>query len=186
MPGNADRFVVVTGGPGSGKSSLIERLEHHGHKHVPEAGRGVIQDQVTIRGQALPWSNRQLFSELMLCWDMRSYHAAEEEQGTIFFDRGIPDVLAYLRLCGLAVPGHMRIAADKFRYNRVVFIAPPWPEIFHQDPERKQDFEEAVRTYHSLNNTYVEHGYDLIEIPRDSVEQRVEFVLSALTRVGHR
>ncbi len=186
MSQNWDRFFVVTGGPGSGKSSLIERLERHGYKCAPEAGRGVIHDQVATRGHALPWSDRQLFSELMLCWDMRSFHIAEQEQGTFFFDRGIPDVLAYLRLCGLAVREHMRIAADKFRYNRVVFIAPPWPEIFHQDRERKQDFEEAVRTYHALNDTYVEHGYHLIEIPRASVEQRFEFVLSALTRVGHR
>ena len=71
----------------------------------------------------------------------------------------------------------MQKAAETFRYNRTVFIAPPWPEIFQQDRERKQDFEEAVRTYHAVLATYAENAYDVVEIPRVPVEERVRFVL---------
>lgn len=180
---NTKRFFVVTGGPGSGKSSLVEAMACYGYKRAPEAGRGVIKDQVAIQGQALPWQDCQLFSELMLSWDMRSYHMAEEGEGTYIFDRGVPDVLGYLRLCGLPVPDHMRKAADIFRYNRVVFIAPPWPQIFRQDTERKQDFDESVRTYHSLSETYEAQGYKLIEIPRAPLEQRIQFVLGTLAEI---
>lgn len=55
MYGNAERFFVVTGGPGSGKSSLIDALQKNGYARSVEAGRGVIQDQTTIGGRALPW-----------------------------------------------------------------------------------------------------------------------------------
>ena len=173
-----NRFFVFTGGPGSGKSSLIEALHRLGYEHSVEAGRGIIRDQVDIGGQALPWADRGLFAELMLSWEMRSYRFAQEQPGTALFDRGVPDVIGYLRLIGLPVPPYMIKAADEFRYNKYVFIAPPWKEIFHPDQERKQDFDEAMRTYESMARTYKEFGYELVELPRVSIEDRVRFVLS--------
>jgi len=97
----ADRFFVLTGGPGSGKSSLIDALERLGYSRSVEAGRGIIQDQVDIGGSALPWADRVLFAELMLSWEMRSYRLAQEHPGAVFFDRGVLDVAGYLRLSGL-------------------------------------------------------------------------------------
>jgi predicted ATPase len=115
---------------------------------------------------------------MMLSWEMRSYRIAQRQSGMVFFDRGIPDVLGYLRLVSLPAPEHMRKAADSFRYHHRVFIAPPWPEIFRQDRERKQDFDEAVRTYEALVATYTELGYDLLEIPRAPVDERARFLLA--------
>ena len=178
MNNNANRFHVVTGGPGSGKTSLIEALRGRGFSCSVEAGRGIIQDQARIGGRALPWRDPLLFAESMLSWEMRSYHAAEDSKGPVFFDRGIPDVLGYLRLVGSPVPAHVLNAAEHFRYHSRVFIAPPWREIFRQDKERKQDFDEAVRTYDSLAATYTQLDYQVIEIPRSSVEERVSFVLA--------
>ncbi len=178
--GNIDRLFVVTGGPGSGKSTLIDALEQLGYGRSVEAGRGIIQDQVAIDGHALPWDDRVLFAEMMLCWEMRSYRMAQLRSGPVIFDRGVPDVLAYLRLIGSPVPSHMQRAAETFRYHRRVFIAPPWREIFHPDRERKQDFDEAVRTYESLVATYTSCGYELIELPRASLEARIQFVLTIL------
>jgi predicted ATPase len=128
-------------------------------------------------GNALPWGDRVRFAELMLAWEIRSYKEALAASGPVFFDRGVPDVLGYLRLIGEAIPKHLKQAAENYRYNPRVFIAPPWPEIFCQDRERKQDFEEAVRTYQAMVATYLEFGYELVEIPKASVEERVRFVV---------
>lgn len=177
MRENGQRFFVITVGPGSGKSALIEALQQSGYVTSVEAGRGIIRDQVAIGGNALPWSDPLLFAEMMLSWEMRSYHMAERETGTVFFDRGVPDVLEYLRVLSLPVPGHVQKAADAFRYNRRAFIAPPWPEIFRQDGERKQGFNEATRTHDAMVATYTALGYDLVEVPRCPVEARVRFVL---------
>jgi predicted ATPase len=172
-----DRFFVVTGGPGSGKSTLIEALERSGYGRSVEAGRGIIQDQAAIGGPAVPWGDALAFAEQMLCWEMRSYHMACQQDGPVYFDRGVPDVVGYLRLLGLPVPAHMRKALELFRYNRRVFIAPPWPEIFRQDGERRQSLDEAARTYDAMVSTYGECGYVLVEIPRCPVEERVRFVI---------
>jgi predicted ATPase len=174
-----DRFFVITGGPGSGKSTLLEALRRAGCATAVEAGRGVIQDQMRIGGRGLPWCDPEFFAELMLSWDMRSYREASQREKTVFFDRGVVDVAAYLRLSGFTVPQHVLKAVECCRYNRRVFIAPPWKEIYGQDTERKQTFDEAVRTYQNVAAMYLESGYQLIEIPRGSVEERARFVIEA-------
>lgn len=179
MTAHSNRFFVLTGGPGSGKSTLLAGLCAAGYSGSIEAGRGIIQDQVAIGGAALPWNDPALFSETMLSWEMRSYHIAEAEPGITFFDRGVPDIVGYLRLCALPVPEHMARAAETFRYNRRVFIFPPWPEIFAQDSERKQSLDEAKRTFHAVAGAYADCGYDLVEVPRLPAEERVRFVTAA-------
>lgn len=177
------RFLVISGGPGSGKSTLIDALEQRGFARTVEAGRAIIQDQVAISGTALPWENRVLFAELMLSWEMRSHRLAQCHSGPVFFDRGVPDVIGYLSLCSLPVPSHMEAAAQQIRYNKTVFLAPPWPEIFGQDAERKQDFDEAVRTFAAMETTYRRFGYEIALLPKTSVEERVEFILEKLPSV---
>src|SRR5262245_30416242 len=177
---DSQRFFVITGGPGSGKTSLIEALARAGFAHSDEAGRAIIQDQLAIGGSALPWSDPRAFAELMLCWELRSYRIARAHDGPVFFDRGVPDVVGYLRLMQLAVPAHMDAAARMFRYHRRVYIAPPWPEIFERDAERKQTLEEAERTYQAMLETYPAYGYELVALPRAPVAERARFIVDRL------
>jgi predicted ATPase len=75
---SADRFHVLTGGPGSGKTTLVEALAARGYATAPEAGRTVIREQLAIGGKAIPWIDRQLFAERMLAFDLRNYAEALE------------------------------------------------------------------------------------------------------------
>ncbi|MGC1676880.1 MAG: AAA family ATPase [Candidatus Binataceae bacterium] len=177
MVKNSDRFFVVTGGPGAGKTTLIDALARNGYARSVEAARAIIQDQVAIGGRALPWCDPAMFTEMMLAWEMRSYHLACEADGPVFFDRGIPELAGYLRLVGQPVPAHVEKVVETFRYNRRVFLAPLWPEIYTQDSERKQTLEDAERSYNAIVEAYTQYGHELIEIPRVSVEERVRFVL---------
>jgi predicted ATPase len=180
MTDHAERFHILTGGPGSGKSTLIAALRQAGYAGTDEAGRAVIRDQAAIGGGALPRQDPGLFAEMMLCWEMRSYRIAERQTGPVFFDRGIPDVVGYLRFTGLPVPAHMTKAVAAFRYSRRVFVAPPWPAIFRQDAERKQTLDEAERTCETLIAAYRDLGYELVELPRSTVDDRVRFVLDRI------
>jgi predicted ATPase len=175
-----ERFIILTGGPGSGKTTLIDELRQFGHMASIEAGRAIIQQHVSVDGPALPWNDPSLFAELMLSWELRSYEIASAAEGLVFFDRGVPDITGYLQLSGLSVPPHIRKAAEYYRYNPLVFILPPWEEIFGQDSERKQSLEEAARTYHAMVKAYGDYGYDLIEVPRLTPKQRADFILEHL------
>jgi len=177
---SADRFHVLTGGPGSGKTTLVEALAARGYATAPEAGRTVIREQLAIGGKAIPWIDRQLFAERMLAFDLRNYAEALEWIGPVFFDRGVLDVLGYLELCGPPVTAHAENAARSHRYARRVFALPPWPEIFTRDAERKQSFDEAERTYRAMVAVYSRLGYELVEVPQASVDERAAFVLASI------
>lgn len=147
---------------------------------MPEAGRAIIRDQVAIGGTALPWADCAAFAELMLGWELRSWHEAGAPPGPIIFDRGVPDVIGYLRLCGLPVPDHALKAAELFRYAPRVFVALPWREIFTADGERRQDFAEAEATHAAMVETYAGLGYELVPLPLAPVTDRVRFVRVAI------
>ena len=172
----AEHVFVFTGGPGSGKTSLIDALAEDGFATIPEAGRAIIQDQVAMGGHALPWDDRAGFAELMLACEMRSYLEAQALSGAVLCDRGIPDVLGYLTLCGLPVPAYVATAAAQYRYNSTVFLAPFWPAIFVQDAERKQDAAEAEATAVTMANVYASLGYRVVALPKVSIAERVDFV----------
>lgn len=183
MPAAQDHCLyVVTGGPGSGKSTLIRGLADLGFATSSEVGRAIIRDQLATGGSALPWSDPAGFAELMLRWELRSYRVARQAGEATVFDRGLPDVAGYLRLCGLPVPPHVDRAARAFRYHRLVFIAPPWPEIFTQDSERRQTAEEAAATYDAMVETYSDYGYELLRLPLASVAERLRFVTGYIER----
>ncbi len=182
MSQNGAQLFVLTGGPGAGKSTLIDALAGAGFATVSEAGRAIIRQQMPIAGRGQPSIDPGLFAELMLSWDMQSYCANASKPGPVFFDRGIVDVIGYLKLLGRAVPEHMSVAARLYRYNPRVFVCPPWPEIFTQDNERKQDLDEAERTYRALVETYAGCGYELVEVPRAPVEERLRFITDRAVR----
>ena len=175
----SNHFTVLTGGPGAGKTSVIEALRAAGHRCSPEAGRAIIRQQVEVDGPALPWRDRTLYAELMLSWELRALDVQTEASGPVFFDRGLPDIVGYLRLEGLPVPAHILKAAQNRRYARQVFLFPPWPEIFTGDAERKQTAEVAAATCRVMTETYGELGYELIEVPRADVAERSRFILAA-------
>ncbi len=179
MPSH-DRFFVLTGGPGSGKTTLVEALKARGYATTEEAGRGVIREEMQGGGNALPWLDRERFAELMFDWELRSYRSAERQHGPVVFDRGLPDTIGYLRVEGLEVPAWMEEKAWRLRYNARVFIAPPWKEIFGTDEERRQSWAVAVRTCEIMVETYAALGYELMELPRTSVDRRADFVVDAM------
>ncbi|WP_205513711.1 AAA family ATPase [Longitalea arenae] len=179
MPDNHNLYIV-SGGPGSGKTSLLAALAKQGIACMPEAGRSIIQDQLAIGGSALPWSNPAAFADLMLCWDLRSYREAQLLQHPVLFDRGIPDVMGFLLLNKLPVPPHIENAAHTFRYNHRVFLAPPWPDIYTQDAERKQSPEEAMATFNTMQALYTKLNYETILLPLAPVADRVQFLLHSI------
>jgi predicted ATPase len=174
-------FHVLTGGPGAGKTTLIEALACAGFTCVPEAGRAVIGEQEASGGCALPSVDPLAFAEAMLARDIAAFDANRAATGPVFFDRGIPDVAGYLRLEGLPVPDDLLSEARTRRYAGI-FICPPWPDIYVTDKERKQTAELAVRTYDAMVETYTELGYALVEVPRAPVAERVRFILTAVGR----
>ena len=170
-------FFIITGGPGVGKTTLLEQLQQRGYRCVPEVARDIIREQIVQNGDAVPWGNIPAYTRLMLTRSVDSYRENQPEKESIFFDRGIPDTLAYAHLTRQTIFPELQQASLDYRYNTQVFILPPWAEIYHTDTERKQTYQEAVDTYNIMYSTYESLGYTLSIVPKATPEERADFVL---------
>lgn len=189
----ADRLVALTGGPGSVKTTLVERLVAAGFHAAPEGGRAIIRDQVAIGGHGLPWDDAALFAEFMLQWELRSYRWAQRlpPPGPVFFDHALPCLLGYWLLLGRPVPAHVEAAVAAFPYHQMIFVAPPWEAIYCNDGERKQSFDQACKAYDAIVAGYkyanaINCGYELVELPRARVDERLAFILNRLCSTHER
>lgn len=77
----------------------------------------------------------------------------------------------------------MKSYAESWRYNKSIFMLPPWQEIYETDNERKQDWKEAILTFEQMCKTYKSYGYDIVEIPKKSVCERADFVLEFIEKI---
>ncbi|RZK68236.1 MAG: ATPase [Pedobacter sp.] len=172
---------VITGGPGVGKTTLLNELSKAGYKTVPEDARTIIKREMDSGGDGLPWKNQLRYTQLMLDAAVKNYHCVPANDDRIyFFDRGILDSICYARMSEIKVSEEMDQLAEGLSYNKKVFILPPWQAIYRTDTERKQSWEEAKWTFDQMKATYIQYGYETIEVPIGAIEDRVGFVLSLI------
>ncbi|WP_073836492.1 AAA family ATPase [Micromonospora sp. CB01531] len=174
------RLVVITGGPGTGKTALVNALHLAGFRVVPEAGRAIVADQRAIGGGLLPWKAPALFDELVLALGMRAHADASATGGTAFFDHAIPCTVGFIRARAEPVPAHFHAAVARFRYHPTVFVAPPWRAIYRRDEARWESFEQAQGIHAAIVEAYREVGYRCVELPRADVATRMRVVLDRL------
>lgn len=172
--------ILFIGGPGTGKSTLINFLEKKGHCCLHEISR-----EITLAAQKkgidqLFLTEPLLFSELLLKGRIEQFQKAENStEKIVFIDRGIPDVTTYLDYSNLDYPDFFSEANKKFRYDKI-FLLPIWKEIYSSDNERYETYEEALKIQEHLTKTYKDLGYELILVPKTNIEKRAEFVLQHL------
>ena len=174
-------IIVIIGGPGTGKTTIIDGLTAKGHCCYPEISREVTLEAKKQGIEQLFLENPLLFSELLLEGRKKQYkNALEEPHEVVFLDRGIPDVLAYMHYIGDSYPAFFHEACEEHIYTKI-FILPPWEEIYISDDARYENYEQAKLIYSHLTETYEKYGYQLIEVPKDTVEKRIDFILESLT-----
>ena len=173
--------VVITGGPGTGKTSLVTALENRGENCFHEISREVILKARKKGIEQLFLKDPLLFSEQLLDGRLRQFNNTaqfkDSNNTAVFFDRGLPDVVAYLNFKQEPYPKTFDTICKNYRYD-TIFILPPWKKIYKQDNERYESFDEALKIYHALDATYRQYGYAPIEIPKMAIDERIDFIYS--------
>lgn len=170
------RWVIITGAPCSGKSSVVSHFESQGYRVVHETARAYI-DELLKSGKSLQEIKADLLNfERTIFHRKLKIEASLPQNETIFFDRGLPDSIAYFLSAGLD-PSEPIEKSRSVRYHRVFHFQ---RLKFQNDHVRGEDDRMAENLDRLLKQTYEKLGYPIVHVPLLTVEQRVDFILQRL------
>lgn len=176
IPRKSTRWSVITGAPCSGKTAVIHMLEQRGYKVVHEVARAYMDNEL-MKGKTLPEikADEWAFERHILMEKVRIESTLEKDE-IIFFDRGVPDSIAYYKLNGLDSTEPFQKSGE-IRYQNVFLFE---RLRFLTDPVRTEDEKTARRLNRLIEESYQSLGYDIVHVPLLSVEERTEFILKHL------
>ncbi len=178
--------IVITGGPGTGKTALIRHLEASGYYCLHEIIREMtleaknngtakaITNPLAFVPDPLDFNRKILQGRIQQFW-----HAEDLQDPIVFYDRGIPDVIAYMRYFEQEYDHSFQEPCEELRYDKAV-VLPPWKAIYRQDEERMERFEEAVEIHHLLVDTYENCGYEVLRLEPGTLEERAAGLLEMI------
>jgi len=172
------RFILISGCSGGGKSTLLAALQSAGYPVVDEPGRRIVAQELARGGSALPWIDAGAFACSAVAMARADLAAPRSQSGPVFFDRGLIDAAVALHHAeGVPVTDTL---GGTGHYDNPVFLAPPWPELFATDNERRHGFAEARAEFERLETVLGELGYATCLLPKAPVKVRLDFVFDKL------
>ena len=169
------RKILITGGPSTGKTMLVNELEKAGFNCFKEISREITKKWKMKGVDQLFLTDPIAFSKILYKERLNQYQSAKTHNINYIFDRGPIDVIAYLNFKNVAYSSELFKGSSELNYD-FSFILPPWQEIYTNDLERYESFEECEKINQNLVKTYKEYKINLIEVPKLSVKERVNFI----------
>ncbi|MFC3340097.1 AAA family ATPase [Paracandidimonas soli] len=174
-----NHFIIISGCSGGGKSTLLAELGRRGHIVVEEPGRRIVQEETRTGGHALPWIDIAAFLRRVITAALEDHaNALRSNAPRVFFDRSLIDAAAALQ--ALTGEPTLKTLGQAHRYHPCVFLAPPWPEIYVQDKERRHGMDAALAEFERLQHAYPVLGYTISVLPKIGAAERADFVLETL------
>jgi len=170
---------IISGAPGTGKTTIINALKKKDHYCAEEISRELIAEQISIGGNILPWKDQIAFENKIAHRRYKQY-LDSPENCICFFDRSSVDCIAYLNNNKLESTSRINHIIKNCIFNKTVFYTPIWEEIYKNDSERQESFDQSIRIDKYLKDSYMKFGYTIIEIPKTTLDKRVNFILSQI------
>lgn len=172
-----NNWYVITGGPGSGKTTTVNLLKARGYLTTVENARHFLDTQ-RLKGKTVEEirNNQKEFQRRVLQMQIKQEKAISP-QVQVFMDRAVPDALAYYRFLNLDVDDVLSKAINNTSYKKV-FIMDPLPLV--NDYARLEN-EEGQRKLHQLiSEVYQSLPFPVVHVPVLPAEERVDFILKNL------
>jgi len=152
-------YIVLTGGPGAGKTILLAKLASMDYATVEESARSILAERLAsgLTRRPSPFE----FAHQILGRDIEKYVAQSQTSKWVFFHRGIVDALGMLQEVAPMPREELKAILTKYPFHKSAFILPPWEAIYANDAERGQTYAEAIRVYEKLLKWYRLCGYDV-------------------------
>lgn len=176
--------IVLTGGPGTGKTTIMAQLDALGHECHHEISRQIILEGQKNGVEQLFLKDPLAFSKALFEGRKSQYLSAQSSSNkhnkpAVFFDRGLPDIVAYMDYLNQESPEEFLRDLATYRYD-CVFMLPPWQAIHTQDNERYESFDQGQEIHQHIAKRYEKLGYEPIVVPTGTVHERTDFILNKL------
>lgn len=165
---------VITGGPGFGKTTVVNLLAEKGFTVCHEMARDLLISNKDNENNILKFP---IDFESSVATARMNFLRSVDQNAIAFSDRGLPDQIAYSWFKKKNASAFIEKAVLINRYAPYVFVAPPWKKNFIQDEIRKESFEEASEIHRLILTAYQKYNYKIIDLPLVSPELRVKFIL---------
>lgn len=170
-----NNWYVITGGPSTGKTTLLAELEKLGHKTIPEAARTVI-DEALKKGISVEElrSDEKCFQDDVARLKEK-IEAMHDKSVLTFFDRGMQDTVAYMRYYGFSIEEWVAALMDKAKYQKVFLLEQL--STYQSDYARTEDHDFAKNLHKLLVDAYTEFDMVPVHVPPVSLNDRVKFII---------
>jgi predicted ATPase len=173
---------ILTGTPGSGKTSIIRLLEIMGYLVVEEAATDIIALE-QVQGNAEPWKDASFINKIVELQKQRQVQFSDLSSKVQIYDRSVFCTYALSKYLGYQPSKNIieeinRVENEQIYQKKVFFIENLG---FCQPSEaRKISFEEALRFEYIHEETYKYFGYTCIKISPGKVIERANRIISML------
>ena len=172
--------ILLIGSPGSGKTTILSELGKRGYACFQEVSREIILEAQGRGIDQLFLTNPDEFNEKLLSGRIEQFKACENlDENYAFIDRGLPDIIAYNEYINVPTDPKVIQVAKELIYD-FVFLFPAWADIFKNDNERYESFEEAIKIQENLMETYAKYGYEICEVPVGEISDRTNYILNVV------
>lgn len=168
--------IVLTGGPGRGKTTLLTVLAGMGFRVIPEMARGVIEEEQKKDSDCLPWRNLYSFQKKVAKLQQEQEHSYDGKE--FILDRGIIDGHGYSLMGGVQTP-ELIVKIGLRRYP-LVLLLDELP-FYENDSVRKETKEEGRIAHSYIRKAYHELGHKTLNVPFiGAPAKRAEYVVQLL------
>ncbi len=177
---NQIKKIILTGSPGTGKTSIINNLKKLGFTCYDEVwNKDYENPSKKNNSNSIIEFSKYLFEKRKIQFECDT-PSNEIKKKYIFYDRSLVDVVSYLKRYNKKIPiNWMKYIEEKKYYNNV-FYCPLWEDIYVNTERRKEDYDETIKIDNVMREFYEKLGYNIKELPRESVLNRIDFIFKNL------
>ena len=156
--------IVISGGPSTGKTSVIEELKKE-FKIFEEIARNVLSKK-----EFSEEVQKEIFEK-----QLKQCNESDRFEEIMFFDRGLGDSLGYMKLNGFEIPENfLELSKPENTGYDLIFLL---DFVSYKNDEIRLEGEEKAKEIHKMiYNVYEDLGYKIIQVPLMSIEERVRFI----------